>query len=181
MRVRSRCVAAALLLLLLTALLVGCATQPAATPHSSPRARSAPPRVGAKAYDFALNDLQGNPVLLSDFRGKSVMVNFWAVWCGPCRYEIPAMVQLHRELQGQGFEILAVNVGDSPDKAASFAEQYGITFPVLLDRSAKVAVAYSVNAIPTSVFVDGSGIVRAVRVGALTESNLRRQVYELMR
>ena len=168
-------------LLLLTALLGGCATQPTVAPRGQPKARPAPPRVGAKAYDFALNDLHGNPVLLSDFRGKNVMVNFWATWCGPCRYEIPAMIQIYHELRDQGFEIVAVNVGEGPDKVTGFVERFGMIFPVLLDRSGKVAGAYNVSGIPTSIFVDDRGIIQAVVVGALTESRLRQHIDELVR
>ena len=173
-----------ILLLLLSASLAGCAAPPAAAP-AAPTARApgrpAPPRIGAQAYSFALNDLQGNPVLLSDFRGKSVMINFWATWCGPCRAEIPAMVELYDERRDQGFEILAVNVAENPANVAGFVERFDMRFPVLLDRTGKVAVAYRVRGMPTSIFVDEQGIIQATVVGALSKPAMRRYVDELMR
>jgi len=162
------------LALLLTALLAGCAAQPTAAPSSQAVGAVPPPKVGARAYNFALNDLEGNPVALSDFRGKKVMVNFWASWCGPCRSEIPAMVELYDEQHGQGFEIVAINVGEDPARAMDFTERFGMRFPVLLDPAGKVAMAYRVQGLPTSVFVDDQGIIRAGSVGALTKSAMRR-------
>jgi len=168
-------------LLLLSALLAGCAAPPAAAPTARAAGQPAPPRIGAQAYNFALNDLQGSPVLLSDFRGKSVMINFWATWCGPCRAEIPAMVELYNERRDQGFEILAINVGESAGSVAGFVERFDMRFPVLLDPTGKVAVAYTVRGMPTSVFVDEQGIIRAAVVGALSKAAMRRYVDELMR
>ncbi len=174
----------ALTLLVLSALFAGCAASPAAAP-AAPTARApgrpAPPRIGAPAYNFALNDLQGNPVLLSDFQGKTVMINFWATWCGYCRAEIPAMVELYDERRDQGFEIVAVNVAENPANVAGFVERFDMRFPVLLDRTGRVAVAYRVRGMPTSIFVDERGIIQAAVVGALSKPAMRRYVDELMR
>jgi len=169
------------LFFLSAALLTSCAPQPSAAPSDPLRGRPTAPKVGEKAYNFALNDLQGNPVLLSDFRGKRVMVNFWATWCGPCRSEIADMVKLYDELHDQGFEILAVNVGEGATRVKDFAERFDMRFPVLLDSRQKVAVAYRVEGIPTSVFVDQQGIIRAIRVGPMTLSTMRGYIDELTR
>lgn len=134
-----------------------------------------------KAPIFELTDLDGNTVSLRDFRGKRVMLNFWATWCGPCRVEIPHMVKLHDELHDQAFEIVAVNLGDNVAGVAAFARRFDMRFPVLLDRRLQVASDYYVRAIPTSIFLDEQGVIRAVHVGALTEPALRRYIRELMR
>jgi thiol-disulfide isomerase/thioredoxin len=117
---------------------------------------------------------------LSDFRGKKVMINFWASWCGPCRYEAPYLVKVYEEVHDQGFEILAVNLRENPSTVSRFVEEFGFRFPVLLDRNGEVGAAYYVVAIPTSVFVDDQGIIRYVLWGALTEQRLRQYVDLLM-
>jgi peroxiredoxin len=114
-----------------------------------------------EAYDFELPDLVGAPVALRDFRGKRVLLNFWATWCGPCRYEIPHMVELYDEIYDQGFEIVAVNLGEDTNRVAAFVRRFDMRFPVLLDRRLQVASAYHVRGIPTSIFLDEQGIIRA--------------------
>ncbi len=172
---------------------------PSPTPRPSPRAPAAPsptpavaqgaqqrptrppaPEEGAAAADFTLETLDGTTISLQGLRGTPVMVTFWASWCGPCRVEIPHMVALYGESAERGFEILAVNMGDSPGQAQEFAEEMGMTFPVLLDRHGEVAYAYHVHGIPTSVFVDAEGIIRHVHVGTLSAADLQYYFGDLM-
>jgi thiol-disulfide isomerase/thioredoxin len=138
------------------------------------------PQAGAEAYDFELTDLQGNTVSLSDFRGKKVLLNFWATWCGPCRAEIPHMTRLYGELRDEDFEIVAVNLREDAAKVATFAEQFDMTFPVLLDPTGRVGSAYYVRGIPTSIFLDEQGVIQTVHVGTLTDEMLRAYVDQLM-
>jgi peroxiredoxin len=147
---------------------------------TSSASRPQPPRVGAQAADFRLKDLTGQELSLRDLRGKNVMLNFWATWCGPCRFEIPHMVELYSELEGQGFEILAVNLREDPESVKRFVAEYEMTFPVLLDERGKVAASYFVRGIPTSIFLDGEGIIQTVHTGTLTESLLRQYVDDLI-
>ena len=147
---------------------------------SQPSARPRPPKAGDPAYDFALESLDGGQVSLSDFRGKNVMLNFWATWCGPCRIEIPHMVKLYGEMSGQDFEILAVNLREDSGRVRAFVSEYDMRFPILLDPQGKVGGAYFVRGIPTSVFVDREGIITAVHTGSLTDTALRRYVNDLM-
>ena len=142
--------------------------------------RPKPPRPGEKAPDFTLNDLDGKAVSLSDFRGKVVLISFWASWCGPCRVEIPHMIKVYDELRDQGFEILAVNLREDSGRVRAFVSEYDMRFPILLDPQGKVGGAYFVRGIPTSVFVDREGIITAVHTGSLTDTALRRYVNDLM-
>jgi thiol-disulfide isomerase/thioredoxin len=143
--------------------------------------RATPPRDGELARDFSLRDLDGSSVTLSDLRGKVVLINFWASWCGPCLIEIPHLVAFHAEHRDQGVEILAVNVLEDRQQVAAFAEKHGMTFPVLLDTRGSVTADYYVRAIPVSVFVDAEGVIGRVHIGLLTEATLAEYVSELTR
>ncbi len=123
--------------------------------------------LGALAPNFKLWDLRGRPVSLSDYRGKVVLVNFWATWCGPCKVEMPAMERLYREFSGQGFEILAVST-DAQGVAVTrpFKESMGLTFPILHDSDYRVGFRYGARTLPMSFVVDGRGVVRHRIFGA---------------
>jgi thiol-disulfide isomerase/thioredoxin len=153
-------------------------TPPVAATASKPQG---PPQAGMQAYDFRLVDLHGNQVWLSDYRGKKVMLNFWASWCGPCRVEIPHMVALYDELHDEPFEIVAVNLREDPDRVQAFVAQMDMRFPILFDPTGQVGSAYFVSGIPTSVFLDEHGVIQAVHRGTLTEALLRRYVSDLLR
>ena len=143
--------------------------------------KAVPPKAGAQAFDFSLQDLEGNTVALSDFRGRKVMLNFWATWCGPCRAEIPHMVELYQERRHEGLEIVAVNLRESQKRASAFANQFDMSFTVLLDPKARVGKAYFVRGIPTSVFINEDGVIEAVHVGTLAKEVLTRYVDQLLR
>jgi thiol-disulfide isomerase/thioredoxin len=113
------------------------------------------------ALEFTLPDLDGKPVKLSDYRGKVVLVNFWATWCPPCRREMPSMERLSRRLQGQPFVILAINQQEQPDQVFVFTGQLdpAPTFPILFDRDSTVSHAWGVLGLPASFIVDKQGRV----------------------
>jgi cytochrome c biogenesis protein CcmG, thiol:disulfide interchange protein DsbE len=119
-------------------------------------------------------------VTLSDLRGKAVMINFWASWCGPCRIEIPHMIALYDEYRDSGLEILAVNVRESPAQVQDFADQLGMNFPILMDTNGQVAAAYFVRAIPMTFFVDSDGVIRFIHQGTLSEAALRDYIERLL-
>ncbi len=126
------------------------------TPVQAPGA----PMVGAPAPDFRLWDLNGNPVTLSEYRGKVVFVNFWATWCGPCRVEMPAMERLYRDFDRRHFEMLAIST--DPQGAAvtrPFQESLGLTFPILHDSDYRVGVSYGARTLPMTFLVDRRGII----------------------
>ncbi len=118
------------------------------------------------APGFQLPNLDGQTIALSDFRGKPVMLNFWATWCGPCRVEMPYIQQVYDERSGDGLVVLAIDIGESPAKVKEFMQDYGLTFPVLLDVKTEVAKQYNIRAIPTTFFIDPDGGIRDIGIGA---------------
>lgn len=128
------------------------------------------PAVGTAAEDFRLADLDGKQQSLSQYRGKVVLVNFWATWCKPCTTEMPAMQTAYDQLRDKGFVVLAINELEDEPKVREHIRQYGHTFPVLLDRDNKVANQFGVFGLPVSVFIDETGVVREyIKGGLLTE------------
>ena len=119
------------------------------------------PTVGMQAEDFRLTDLEGKSQSLSQYRGKIVLVNFWATWCKPCRTEMPAMQASFDKLRDKGFVILAVNELEDNAKVREYIKQYGYTYPVLMDRDNKVANQFGVFGLPVSVFLDARSSERA--------------------
>jgi peroxiredoxin len=158
--------------LVLTAMLVttgiaGCQSEKESNPGiesgktSSKQELKESPQEGFLAPDFTLSDLAGASFTLSDFKGEVVLVNIWATWCGPCRREIPSLERLYQARENKGLEILAVSVDKTaPSKVASFAAQYRMSFPVLLDPRGDVANRYWARAIPSSFLVDRKGVIR---------------------
>lgn len=118
------------------------------------------------APSFSLQDLGGMQISLSDFKGKVVILNFWATWCAPCRREIPSLERLYQLRKDKGFEILAVSVDRaSLSKVASFVANYQMSFPVLADQRGAVGQRYWAKAIPTSFLLDKKGVIRWKVVG----------------
>ena len=120
------------------------------------------PKVGVQAEDFRLTDLAGKSQSLSQYRGKIVLVNFWATWCKPCTTEMPAMQQIYDKLRDKGFVVVAVNEMEDDAKVREHIKQYGHTFPVLMDRDNKVANQFGVFGLPVSVFIDQKASCRNI-------------------
>ncbi len=124
------------------------------------------------APDFTLTDFDGNSVQLSALRGKVVLLDFWATWCGPCRYDMPFVQQLYEELKPQGLEVFGVNA-EGNNKAVSYLNQFGYTFPTLIDRSMDVARLYNISAIPTFIVIDRQGRLASYMKGTRSIDQLR--------
>jgi peroxiredoxin len=138
------------------------------------------PTVGMQAEDFQLADLDGKTQSLSQYRGKIVLVNFWATWCKPCTTEMPAMQTIYNKLRDKGFVVLAVNELEDDAKVREHIKQYGHTFPVLMDRDNKVANQFGVFGLPVSVFIDENGVVQEyITGGLLTEQKIQEIVDRL--
>ena len=141
----------------------------------------AAPQIGFLAPDFSLPSLDGTTITLSDFRGKAVILNFWASWCPPCKAEMPALEVVHNSDPGS-MSILAINTTyqDSLQNVEIFIEENKITFPILLEVDNSVNKLYQVNALPTTFFIDSSGLIRDIVIGgALTESGIRTRIETL--
>lgn len=124
-------------------------------------------QVGNLAPDFELETLSGDVVKLSDYRGKKVMVNFWATWCPPCREEIPEMQKFYEDTD---VEILAINLTETEsniEEVDEFVDEYGMTFPVLLDSELTAADTYRIQPIPSSFILDTTGVIQYYAPGAL--------------
>ena len=119
----------------------------------------------AIAPDFTLRTMDGPNLRLHEQRGRVVMVNFWATWCGPCRQEMPHLSRLHDKYGSAGFVLLGVNVDDDVGKAAALAAKLGVTFPVLLDTDKAVSKRYDMSAMPATVLIDKDGRVRFLHRG----------------
>ena len=113
------------------------------------------------APDFTLANPDGKNVALKDFRGKLVMLNFWASWCAPCRTEMPAMERVYRDFKGAGFEILGVNVKDKRSDALALAKELMLSFPIVLDPEGEVGLLYGAWGMPATYLIDRNGAVLA--------------------
>ena len=117
------------------------------------------------AEDFALPMPNGSSFRLSDHRGKTVLVNFWATWCPPCREEMPAMERLYQRHKDRGLMLVAVSIDADPALVPPYLKASKLTFPVALDAKAEVANKYGVRALPSSFVVDRAGTMTALALG----------------
>jgi peroxiredoxin len=144
--------------------------------RTAPRAGAA--KTGEIAPDFELQALGGNPVKLSDHRGKVVFLNIWASWCPPCRDEMPSMKALWKGLKGRQFEILAVSIDQKGEgTVAPFVTQHGLTFPVLLDPDGKTYKLYGLTGVPETFIIDRNGTIVIKVVGPQDWMNPRWLAY----
>ena len=124
------------------------------------------PGIGKLAPDFTLNSLDGQEVSLSGLRGKPVLLNFWATWCGPCRIEMPLLQEIYEKWAGKELVLLAVNLHEDPGKVREFVESAGYSFPVLLATGNEVPLSYNIRNIPATFFIDADGVIRDIKIGA---------------
>ena len=131
------------------------------------------------APDFTVYDVSGNPVKLSNYFGKPIVLNFWASWCGHCQMEMPDFQEKYETLDGQ-VQFLMINMTDGSREtvtsASEFIKDQGYTFPVLYDTETDAAAAYSANSLPTTYFIDAKGYVIAQATGAVSGDTLQRGI-----
>jgi peroxiredoxin len=137
---------------------------------------------GGPTPPLELVDTEGRLHKLSDYRGKAVLVNFWATWCAPCREEMPSIEALRVAMQGEPFAVLAVNVGESARTARQFAGSMQLGFPLLLDRDSRTTKAWAARILPASFIVGPDGRIRYSYLGALDWSSpeVRKTIQSLM-
>jgi peroxiredoxin len=122
---------------------------------------------GGATPALELEDVDGKLHRLSDYRGKVVLLNFWATWCGPCREEMPSMEALRASLQGRPFVVLAINVGEGARVARGFGDKMSLQFPLLLDRDTKTSKAWGARILPASFVLGPDGRIRYSYLGAI--------------
>ena len=145
-------------------------------------AQALKPWSGGATPPLALEDVDGKTRRLADYRGSTVLVNFWATWCGPCREEMPSMERLRAAMEGKPFVILAVNVGESGRIARDFAERLSLGFPLLLDRDTRTAKTWRARILPASYVIDPDGAIRFAHYGGLdwASADVRKKIEGLM-
>jgi cytochrome c biogenesis protein CcmG/thiol:disulfide interchange protein DsbE len=155
--------------------------------------QSASPLNGKPAPAFTLHDLSGNKVSLENYRGKALLINFWATWCGPCRLETPWIVDLRNKYAARGFEVLGIDTeGDDLEKndkagwakataaAGKFVAEEKIPYPVLLDGDSISRDYGGLDDLPTSYFVNRKGVVVAAQVGLTSESDIESKIQKAL-
>lgn len=128
---------------------------------------------GDQAPNFSLVDLEGNEHKLSDYKGQGVFLNFWGTWCEPCKEEMPAMDSQYAAYKDQGVQVLAVNIAQSDFEVKSFADQYGLSFPVVIDKTKDVMTAYNIRPLPTTVLVNPEGDIERIITGEMSEQDIQ--------
>ncbi|MGC8780602.1 MAG: TlpA family protein disulfide reductase [Anaerolineae bacterium] len=129
------------------------------------------PAVGHPAPDFTLTTVTGETFTLAALRGKPVILNFWATWCPPCRAELPELEAAHERYAGQVI-VVGVNQAEPAASVAAFAGQAGLAFLLPLDAQGDVSRQYAVRSLPTTFFIDRTGVIRRIQIGPLTEATL---------
>ena len=133
------------------------------------------------AADFTLYDIDEKQHKLSEYRGRVVIVNFWATWCPPCRFELPSMEKAYQILKQHGVVMLAINVGEDVDTIFNFTADYPVTFPLLLDKDVKVIGQYPVVGLPTSYIINPQGqmVYRVIGTRDWTDKQLIKTILDL--
>jgi len=139
------------------------------------------PIIGYPAPDFTLTDLDGNTVHLTDLRGKVVFLNFWAIGCPPCRFEMPAMEEVYQEYRDEDVVIIGIDLGEPGSSVKNFVETNGYSWTFVIDTYGQIAWEYTVSGIPTSFFIDKDGIIRALQVGAMSRVVMEANLAEAMK
>ncbi|ASV69769.1 TlpA disulfide reductase family protein [Cytobacillus sp. FSL W7-1323] len=132
-------------------------------------------KIGTKAPEFKLQTIEGKNVSLTEFRGKKVMLNFWATWCAPCKQEMRDFQSFYQNKKDTNIEIIAINI-DTKSNVSKYVERLGITFPVLLDENDQVNEIYQVMVIPTTYFIDEKGVIRDKYYSAMPLSLIKEKL-----
>jgi peroxiredoxin len=145
-----------------------------AWPQNAPRiGQSAKPAVGAPAAGFELKSMEGKSVGLGSFRGKPLLINFFASWCDPCREEMPLINELATKAGKDGYGVLGIAVEDTRAAVMQYAQEAKLVFPIALDLNSTVKRAYRIFGPPATFFIDGQGTIRDVVIGPITPERAR--------
>jgi cytochrome c biogenesis protein CcmG, thiol:disulfide interchange protein DsbE len=133
-----------------------------------PAGRNAAPSVGAAAINFDLKTLDGKPVGLETFRGKPLIMNFFASWCDPCRDEMPLINEIGSKASKDGYNVLGIAVEDGRAAVTEYAKEARLVFPIALDLNGTVKRSYRIFGPPATFFIDAKGVIRDVVIGPIT-------------
>jgi len=141
------------------------------------------PMIGHRSPEIDLPTLDGSRVKLSKLRGRAVVISFWGTWCPPCRAEFPELVRAHNVHAASGLYVLAVNGRDQERNTRDverFIDFFAAPFTIALDRRGSVRRAFRIEAQPTTIFIDASGVVRGVHAGLITRAELDRGLSSIL-
>ncbi len=138
------------------------------------------PRLYYLAPDFELKQPDGSALKLSSFKGKPVLINFWATWCAPCRVEMPEIASVYQQYKKDGLVVLGVNIKDELADVKKYIEDGGYSWPILMDYDSKVKDTYQVTGYPFSLFVDREGFIRAMQVGGMDKKGLEERLLKIL-
>jgi peroxiredoxin len=128
------------------------------------------------APDLTLTTVDGRELSLADLQGRAVLVNFWATWCPPCRREMADLQQFHLDNQDAGIVVVAINAGESAAQVEQFAQEYGLTFDLLLDPAMQALADFRVSSLPTSIFIDREGKIHGRHTGQIVRQQMDEQM-----
>ena len=176
----ARMISQSTIILLGLLLLSGCRSL---TPETKPPPPVIPEgiTIGKRALDFKLQTLAGENVSLSDFRGKPVLLNFWATWCGPCKFEMPFLQAINDSYSDKGLVVLVVDYGEKPAVIEKFMTDLNLSMTVPMDSDGKVTKAFGIGALPTTFLIDKEGIIRQKVIGAFaSEEAIETELRKIM-
>jgi peroxiredoxin len=150
------------------------------------------PMIGKPAPQFSLEDLSGRKVSLADYKGKALLINFWATWCGPCKIETPWLVDLRNQYAAKGFEVLGVSTddidrsdvkafGEEKKEIASFVQQHHMPYPVLIDGDTLSKPYGGLDAMPTSFYLDRSGKIVTAQMGITSKDDIEANIQKALK
>jgi len=162
-------------------LAAGSAANTLAAAPDTPAAEGLPDLRGKPAPAFTLKTIDGKTVSLSDYKGKAVLVNFWATWCGPCKLEMPWLIDLQKKYAAKGFTVLGISEDDtSPAQVSAFAKQMGVNYPVLIASDA-VSQAYGgIDYLPVSYYIGRNGTVVAEVGGVISRQDIDADIQKIL-
>lgn len=139
-------------------------------------------KVGQAAPDFTLKNLNGESVSLSNYKGKVVLLDFWATWCGPCRMSTPALVRLNEKFKDRGLTVLGISMDENIDNVKPFVTEEKVQHNILYAEGSNVAYSYQIEAIPTLYLIDKQGVIRQQYSGysSQTEQTLEKDILALL-
>jgi peroxiredoxin len=143
-------------------------------------ARQEPSLIGKTVPGFSLTDITGAPITMAAFRGKVVLVDFWATWCVPCRVEIPHFIELQKKYASRGFTVIGISMDDTPEPVAPFAKKYGMNYPVVVGDAPLADKYGGILGLPVAFLIDRNGIVRERYDGITSAETFEKAVVALL-